>query len=720
VIFMPRLTHLRARFRRLSSAPLSLSGGALVLAAVLTAAIVGGLALPDRAMAEDPFRLGDQIEDLAGALGSEEDEVQSALEGLQSNADVQLWLTYVNTFGGIGGQAWTDETAIMSDLGLNDVLFAVAVEDRAYFYSVDPDFELTDDQMSEIMTDQVEPELAAEDWAGAAIAAANGMSQALVGEVVAPVSSAVVQPGTTADSDGGGGFLWGGLIALLVVVALIVLIWALVRRSRKGQGKQVASDGADAQRTMTVAELRKRVGSQIVQTDDAVKTSTEEVGFAIAEFGETEAAPFQKALEEAQAELGEAFKEYRQFDEKADEETQRELLNAVLQHTGAANEKLDAQVEHFDKLRDLENQAPQVLAKLEQELATLEARVPEVKKELAELSAVYAAEALKAVASNPAEAASRISFSRERMAAGLKEVAAKKLGKAAVATLAAQEAAGQARAFLDGVGLLGKELGEARDRIDAAVAETQRDIAEARAAGAGTSTAGSGAQLAPLVATAETAVTAALSAASPDGGRDPLEALRHLEEADTALEGVLGQVRDEAAQRAKAAAALDRTLLAAIAQIRAANDYISTHRGAIGSQPRELLAEAQSYANQATMSGTSDPVTALKHASVAHELASRALSEAQRETEQAASNSGIPGLGMGSTLAGAILGGILTSALGRGTSGGGIFGSGTLGRGGGRISGGGGFGQAMSRGGFAPPSFGGMGTRMRRGGGGRF
>jgi hypothetical protein len=45
------------------------------------------------------------------------------------------------------------------------------------------------------------------------------------------------------------------------------------------------------------------------------------LGFAIAEFGEEEAAPFQQAVDTAHAEVSEAFKLYRQFDDKADEQT---------------------------------------------------------------------------------------------------------------------------------------------------------------------------------------------------------------------------------------------------------------------------------------------------------------------------------------------------------------------------------------------------------------
>ncbi len=696
----------------ISSLLLPRIGGLLVATALLTA-FLGGLLFPAQALAEDPFRVNSQIEDHVGAVEGSEDEIQAAFDELQQAEQVQLWAVYVDSFSGMGAVEWANETAIMSDLGINDVLLAVAIEDRAYAYSVDEDFPLTDSELNAIMVESVEPSLSDDDWAGAAIGAATGMQQALS---VAVVTTATTQPGTattqtgsatTQPGSGGGseetddgGFPWGVVIGLIVLVVIFLVVWALVRRSRGRGGAQGATpaSGTEAAPALTLEELRRKVSLELVETDDAIKTSTDEVGFAAAEFGEEEAAPFQQAVNEAGRELSEAFKLHKQFDEDADERVQRELLTAVLQHTAAANEKLDAQAERFDRLRDLESKAPGVLANLEQQLSTLEARVPHVRQDLTELASVYAPAALTAVASNPDEAASRISFSREQVKAGREDFDAGRRGEAAVAALAAQEAAGQAQAFLDGVGRLGKDLGEARDRIAAAIDETRRDIAEAQAAGAG-------AQLSPLIATAEAAASAAAAAAGPEGGRDPLTALRHLEASDAALDKALVQVREEQARRATAAAALDRTLLAARAEIAAASDYITTHRGAIGSGPREQLAEAQRALDQAVTLGASDPVTAARSAATAHEFAARALSQAQAETQQAVSTSGMPSLGGGSTLIGAILGGILAGGLGGGSSGGGFGGFG---------------GGSLGGGGFSPPSFGGMGTRMRRGGGGRF
>ena len=51
-------------------------------------------------------------------------------------------MAYVDTFSGLDAEEWALKTADLSDLGLNDALLAVAVEDRNYFYTVDEDFPL--------------------------------------------------------------------------------------------------------------------------------------------------------------------------------------------------------------------------------------------------------------------------------------------------------------------------------------------------------------------------------------------------------------------------------------------------------------------------------------------------------------------------------------------------------------------------------------------------
>ncbi len=650
------------------------------------------LLLPTVALAEQPFRMGSQVEDRVGALRGREQEVRAALDRLTADDRVQLWVAYVDSFEGVGAQEWADETAALSDLGLTDVLLAVAVEDRAYAYSVDLSFPLDDDGLTQVMAVAVEPSLIENDWAGAVVGAAGGLSQALRG---ATVTTITVQPGDPTPG-GEGGFPWGVVVGLIVLAAVVAGVWSLARRSRRKSIPGVVTGDQAGTPALSLDELRRKASAELVHADDAVKTSADEVGFAVAQFGEEEAAPFQRALDEARSHLDEAFRLHRQVEDVKDEAQQRELFTAILQHTEAASRKLDEQAERFDRLRDLEKNAPKVLASLEGRLTALEARVPEVQGELQRLAAVYSPAALAGVSGNVDEAVQRISFSREQVRAGLEDVEAGRTGEAAITSLAAEEAAVQAETLLDAVGRLGRDLQTARGRIEAAIAETQRDVAEARAAQGRP-------DLGPLVARAEAAVAAASAAASPNGGEDPLASLRHLEEADEALEQALVQVREENAQRARAAQALDRSLMAARAEIATASDYITTHRGAVGSGARTLLAEAQRNHDQAVSLGVSDPITASRLAAGAHELAGRALREAQSDVNQAMGGGmggfggGSSGGGMGGALAGALIGGILSGALG-----------------------GGGFGGSSGGGGFSPPSFGGTGTRMRRGGGGRF
>ncbi|MCX6373712.1 MAG: TPM domain-containing protein [Actinobacteria bacterium] len=680
----------------------------LLSLAALVMALFFLLLLPARAGAEEPYRLASQVEDRAGVLGVRQAEVQAAVRTLQDAERVQLWVAYVDSFSGLAAQDWADATATKSDLGLRDVLLAVAAGDRAYAYSVDQDFPLTQAELEEVMTVAVEPALSGNDWAGAAIGAATGLGQALRGEAVTP---AAIQPGPPYEpptepqpaEGGSSAFVW--LLVLLIVVAVVMLvIWLLVRRARSRPSSGTGAPGAAGVDALSLEELRRRANAELVETDDAVKTSTQELGFAVAEFGEEQAAPFSQALAEAQHELDQAFQLRKELDGAAGEGPQRELLTAILQHTSTANAALDAQAERFDKLRDLERNAPEVLTKLERQLAELEVRRPQAVRVLTELAKEYAAAALAPVAAAPTEAASRMDFAREHVKAGREDLAAGHRGEAAVEALVAEEAAGQAQQLVDSVERLRRDLAGAQALIDEAVAETRRDIAEA--------TASAGAQLQPLVAIAEAAVTAAAAAAALEGGRDPLAALRRLREADGVLEQALVQVRDEQTRRAKAAESLERTLIAARSVVASAGDYITTHRGAVGSGPRTLLSEAQRHLDQAVALGGSDPVTAVQHAAQAQESASRAFNEARAEAEPAVAAQRARG-GGGGGMGGAILGGILVNAMsGRGGGGGSS---------GGRRSGGGSSGGRRSGGGgFSSPSFGGGGTRMRRGGGGRF
>ncbi len=181
------------------------------------------------ASAEDPVRLSrdGQITDRVGALGNRTNDVEAALDRLYDTRRVQLFVVYVRDFSGRPGQSWADATAGQNGLGSDDVLLAVATHDRQYAYSVDQGSRLTDAQLDDVARTAIEPALRGNDWAGAAVGAANGYAAVLAGQ---PVPVPTLTPGE-ADPGGGAG---DGVSGAGDLVLPVVVVGAAVRWPRTG------------------------------------------------------------------------------------------------------------------------------------------------------------------------------------------------------------------------------------------------------------------------------------------------------------------------------------------------------------------------------------------------------------------------------------------------------------------------------------------------------
>lgn len=691
---MTRRTTRGAGATRFAASSASVLTG-LVVSAVLAVLLVS----PGPAVASQPLRLDTQITDEVGALGDRRGEVQAAIDRLRDEDRVQLWVVYVESFDGVPAQDWADRTAVTSDLGLNDVLLAVATGDRSYAYWVDEQFPLTDDQLATVAAEDIEPRLSDEDWAGAAIGAADGYARELGG-----------------GGDAGTGGL-GGLGTLLLVGALAVVgagALFLFLRSRRPTGTAVGgvrpgTTGApvDELAGLPTQELEQRANSLLIETDDAIKTSEQEVGFALAEFGAEAVSPFQAALTDAKAALAASFTVRQQLDDAQpeDEPTRRAMLSDIIRRTTAANDSLDAQADSFDELRDLAGRVPEVLATVTSTADRLETRLPAATATMDSLGSEYPAPALASVRGNLEQARQRLSFVRATVADAHSDLTEGRKGDAVVGARASEEAVGQAAALLDSVDRARSDLSDARDRIDGLLAETDQDVVAARAALAQGGRPG----LAAAVATAE-AAAATVREQRATGSLDPIAALRRITEADAAVDAAMADVRAAEERAARARSGLDQALLAARSEIAAATDFITTRRGGVGAEARTRLSEAQRHLDRALALAPADPAGALAEAQTADSLAEQAGQLARADVERfqpptAPQAGGGGGIGVG----GAVLGGILIDSLLRG---GGGFGGGFGGGPGGGFGGGGG--------GRRAGSFGGGGTRARRGGGGRF
>ncbi|MFD9427110.1 MULTISPECIES: TPM domain-containing protein [unclassified Streptomyces] len=690
--------------------------------ALLTALLaVCWLALPAAvtARADGPATLSrdGQITDKVGALGDRRAPVAAALDRLYADRRVQLFVVYVRDFSGRSAQTWADETANRNGLGQDDVLLSVATHDRQYAYSVDAGSRLTDSQLHDVAATAIEPALRENDWAGAAIGAADGYSAVLAGQ---PIPTPALTPGPADPGTGSSNSTSAGDLVLpvaLVVGAGAVAVYAYTRRKRRMTGRTTPAasgwggGGSAPEPPTPLPELDAQAKGVLVDTDDAVRTSEEELGFATAQFGEEAAAPFTEAVTRAKTELTAAFRLRQQLDDAfpEDDATRRRMLDEIISRCADANERLDTVSEDFDRLRALERTAPQALATVETTFRELTGRITAAEGTLTGLRGRYADSAVTPVADGIEQAKDRLVFATASLNQARQAVDDGDNAKAAVYVRASEGAVGQAATLADAVDRRAAELGEAADRLPAALTETETDLADAGGLLEGTAEGVPTADLRGRIARAESVLTDVRGEVAA-GRHDPIDALRRVEEADTALDEALAGAREQEQGHRRARSLLDQAMLTARSAIAAAADYITTNRGAVGSQARTRLAEAQRRWERAgELAGTNDAQGALAEAQQADALAGQARSLAEQDVRGFGNQQG-PGGGMGGGsggMGGAVLGGIIL---------GGLLGGG--GRGGGMGGGmGGGFGGGSLGG---PGSFGGGGTRGRRGGGGRF
>ena len=661
---------------------------------------------PATAHAQDPVDLaGAYVLDESGVLGGDDARIESALDRLYADTGIQLFVVYVDGFTGAGSAAeWADTTARLSGLGSSDALLAVATDDRQYQLSVTDDFALSDADLNRIVESRLIPQLRDDAWADAAVEFADGLR----GE----------------GNEAGGLPLWP-IVLLLVSAVGGGLVYLLVRAARRRAAGETHLPSGEP----TQAQLDQRAGSLLVAVDDSLRTSEQELGFAVAQFGDEATREFAATLDTAKKSVAEAFGIRQELDDAFPESAaeKRALTLRLIELAGSADAALDAQAEAFDALRELEKNAPRILDETDVAASALDARLAAAEATTQQLAARFAPAAIATIAQNTAQARSLLGLAATTAAKARAALAAQTSAEATVAVRAAQSSIAQAAQLLDAVDALASELDRAQTALAAAIDELGRDIAEARAAGS-----------AELEVAIETA-SAGLSATLPDSDRDPIASLQRIERLDEALGLALTSVRDQQQREASARSSLERVTAAANAQIAAGEQFLSTRRGGVGAEARTRLAAARQSLDEAAALSGADPVAALTAAQRASALAQQGTDLARADVDDfGRSNSGLGGFGdLGGSgggsgggidtgaLIGGILGGLLSggggwsggsgwSGGGGGWSGGSSGGwSGGSSRGGSR-GGGGGFGGSSRR------SSGGGSRGGRRGGGGRF
>jgi hypothetical protein len=638
--------------------------------------LTGLLAVPaGAAWAEDPVTLDPttKIVDSAGVLGSKKAEVQEAIKKLGTDHSTVLHVVTVKKFENpTDREAWTDAVAQKANLGSNALILAVATDSRQYILNKGGS-KITDAQIENIKSKAIGPQLANDNYAQAAINAAGAIGDAAgggSGNVPGDGAGAAVLVGTGVVAAGGAGaYLYFRNRRKKAVAA------QSSSASYGPQGGQV-----DPLASLSVEELRRKSGSLLIEADDAIKSSEQELMFAQAQYGDSAVGNFTKALEEAKGHMTESFKLQQQLDDHIPdtEEQQRTWLGEIIRRSEAALASLQEQKADFDSLRELEKNAPQALARVNAGAHEADAKISSAEQSLTALRAKYAESALAQVSDNILQAKERLAFVQNASATAEQKLSEGEASMAAVAVRAAEESLHQTNVLLDAISKVSSSLDEARNSLEAAVVDTSQDLAQARAM----IQSGAHPELAGPVAGVEAALTQ-VKAEIQGGKIDPIATLQRVETAHQSLDQSLSGIRDQQEQARRAQASLQQTIMSAQAQISATSDYITARRGGVGTEARTRLAESQRNLDYALSIARTDPVTALTYAQQAHALAAQAAQLAQADVDhfdgyanQGYGRGGMFGGGGGGGLGGAILGGILINSILNGGGGGGWGGGG--------------------------------------------
>ena len=394
-------------------------------------------------------------------------------------------------------------------------------------------------------------------------------------------------------------------VAIVLFVLLLRWLRRRMARIRAGAGQAAAPSISGAPLRQSVEELERRAGIQLVQMDDAISDAQDELGFAVAEFGDTETRPFAEALVTARTRASEAFALKQRLDDAMPdtEQQRRDWSNRIVLLADSAVAAIAAQSSAFERRRRAETAAPAAIDAAERLLAVQRDRLPLAQTAITEAAARFADSAVQPVSSGIDRATTLLDDAERRLGE-----ARSLLGENALAPVSRQVAAAEsdihrAERLIDAGADLDETLAASQRQLDDATADARRRLEEADRIR----------QTAPdptHVAAITVAMTSLTSALAPQSGRpDPVRGIDAIASSTAALDAALAVARS-ASQRIEAAReALAGAQRIAASHIDTAASAIDGGRGRVGVDARTRLAEARRQL--AISRDEADPVAAL-------------------------------------------------------------------------------------------------------------
>ncbi|QQU84037.1 TPM domain-containing protein [Corynebacterium riegelii] len=630
-----------------------------------------------------PRLLTAPVTDEAGVLSAGDlSRVESAVQQVSAEKGKSLRVVFVESFGGTAPNTWASQAVDAN--GPNTAVLAVSPSERAY--AIEGGNQWTQREI-DAMDAAAYPRLAQEDWAGAAIDAADAV-----------ISGSGSGAGSGSGSGSGGvGWLAGG--AGVAALAGGGLYAASRRNTKKTTAKQLESARAldpsdtDALGRLPTHTLEQVARDALVSADESITQGKEELRLATAEFGADRVRPFTSAMNTATSTLQRAFNTHQKlYDAIPETEPEkRAMLVDIVSSSGKAEQALRDKTAEFNEMRGVLMRAPEEVDKVRARTIDIRARLEPAQRTLDELRARHNEEMLQSIVDNVDIARDSLTEAEKHLddASDLARQGAGRQASLIDVLTAATRAVDLSDTNLTAIEHAEENLRNAQTNLPALQREIEdelRQIEEVKAA----REQGAQIDIAALDNVAQEA-RKVLADADERAAHDPLSLYTELTDVDARIDEQLEIARGAAGDQSRALQLFDQQMQVATAQIQSAEDLIRSRGRIIGSHARTLLAQAKREYAQAHQLRVKDTRAAIDYARTATNTARRAAQAANddlnryraAQNRQTANNMAQAVL-WGSIMSGGFGGGGSRGGggFGGGFGGGGFSGGGPIGRGG--------------------------------------
>lgn len=577
------------------------------LIAVLTAILLA-LGLP--ALAASPLSISDSVTDPDGWLSSADRSTIESATSRAASSGKPVKVVVVANFSGTDADSWCKQTVERSSLANGTVVYVIAYSQRrdaACSYNGPSSSSL----QSAVRAS--EAQLTPNPLTSSAVA--NGVN-AFVNTLLSGTSSSgssstgsSYSSNAGATNDDGRSLLGLFSMFLLLVVGVIAIAIGVARSSRRNRLAAQQATQVDAERAAHAAQEANR---QLLSADEQVRTATDELNYARAQFGLNSTDEFARAIEAGKAAVSRGFSAQGQMNSATAPAEQLRLATAIMQDLGANMNPLSAIQASFATKRAEQASLPERIAEARERLAEELTDLERAKSELASISTLYPAQMLASLQDNPEQASALLTSARTALDTA-EASAPTDRAHAASALDTALRALTMANHQTDAIFSAKSDLDAIRDRLVTAISSISSDITDVNELNTDP------AVFNPMVADAHAAIAEAQAALANTG--DPLAALEHLRMSEATLDAALEPLRTKEEAYEKARTAAEAQISLAESAVSQAQRYVQGRRGAIDLELRSTLNNAETALSTAQRSLEDDPEAASTHAMNARALA---------------------------------------------------------------------------------------------------